>query len=509
MPPSDTRTNLRPERARDRLAQRGLADAGRADEREDRARAAPGRLAEPALAAAACARPGTRGCGPSRPRGRRGRRPARGVPRRCRALSSAAHAPRQLGHPVEVRADPAVLRATARRCARGGRARARPPSRTSSGMPASLDLARGTPRRRRPSPSSPSSLRIALICSRSRNSRWRFSMPSLTSVRILSFSSISASVSLRPRRHELEARLDVEGLEDLDLLLEATGRASSRWCRRSRRGRLMPRRNSATCGTPRDSTIDLDDGPVLARELLGPRGGRLGVVGRLDLDPEWRRRCRARPRPRRRGGGLGSRGPPARRAGGRRPRPSRRCRPGRSGRRAAGRAAARRRRAASTAARGLVGLDREGDDHAGQHDAGGQGQEGEGLRVDRHDGAPSDACNGPGHLPGPHDSLERPAASCLFPSGNRDYTRIRVCPGPSPRRYGECHADRPDHGAHLQRLRSGQRLGRGLLLAVLRPLPPGGPRASRSAAHRRAHVDELAAAGGGARCEEAALLPGP
>ena len=36
-PPSEMRTNLRVHRPRDRLAERGLADAGRADEAQDRA----------------------------------------------------------------------------------------------------------------------------------------------------------------------------------------------------------------------------------------------------------------------------------------------------------------------------------------------------------------------------------------------------------------------------------------------------------------------------------------
>ncbi len=124
---------------------------------------------------------------------------------------------------------------------------------TSSGMPASAIFLRYSSTTFS-SPSSPSSLRIALICSRSRNSRWRFSMPSLTSVRIFSFSSRSASTSLDQREHDLQALLDVDRLEHLHLLLEReVGRVAAGVGDRA--GVEIPRRNSATPGTPRASTM--------------------------------------------------------------------------------------------------------------------------------------------------------------------------------------------------------------------------------------------------------------
>ena len=55
---------LAAERARDRLAERGLADAGRADQREHRAGAAAADDLEAALGATARGRRGTRRSGP-------------------------------------------------------------------------------------------------------------------------------------------------------------------------------------------------------------------------------------------------------------------------------------------------------------------------------------------------------------------------------------------------------------------------------------------------------------
>ena len=120
-----------------------------------------------------------------------------------------ARRPRHVDQPVEVGADPAVLGRLLARALEPAELASRPARGRRRACPASAILARYSSTTSS-SPSSPSSLRIALICSRSRNSRWRFSMPSLTSVRILSFSSSSASVSLRPREHQLEPRLDVE-----------------------------------------------------------------------------------------------------------------------------------------------------------------------------------------------------------------------------------------------------------------------------------------------------------
>ena len=160
---------LAAERARDRLADRGLAGAGRPDQRQDRAGALV--LARCRAPGAACARRGTRRCGPSRPRGRRGRR------RAPRARASGRGAPRS--------ACPTARRAASRgRCGSSRPRREASPmrssrpssrsacSRTSSGMPASSIFVRYSSTTE-PS-SSPSSLRIDSICLRRKYSRCCF-----------------------------------------------------------------------------------------------------------------------------------------------------------------------------------------------------------------------------------------------------------------------------------------------------------------------------------------------
>ena len=173
---------------------------------------------------------------------------------------------------------------------------------TSSGMPASAIFLRYSSTTFS-SPSSPSSLRIALICSRSRNSRWRFSMPSLTSVRIFSFSSRSASTSLAQPSDDLQALLDVDRLEDLDLLLERqVGRVAAGVGDRAGVGDPAEELGDAGHAARLDDV--LDDGAVLAGELRGALGGgrrpRPAPPG-----PTWPRRCRGRRAPRPRGAGRG------------------------------------------------------------------------------------------------------------------------------------------------------------------------------------------------------------
>ena len=73
---------LAAEGARHRLTERGLPDAGGPDQGQDGARAAPVRPARGRARPAACARPGARGCAPSRRSARRG-------PRRGSAPASA------------------------------------------------------------------------------------------------------------------------------------------------------------------------------------------------------------------------------------------------------------------------------------------------------------------------------------------------------------------------------------------------------------------------------------
>ena len=65
----------------------------------------------------------------------------------------------------------------------------------------------------------------------------------------------------------------------------------------------------------------------------------------------------------------------------------------------------------------LVGLDREGDDHAGQHDPGRQRQQGQQVCVDIRHLAPSFSGSGSGRSTTSERSIERR----LFPVGNGDY----------------------------------------------------------------------------------------
>ena len=123
---------LAPERARDRLAERGLADAGRADEAQDRASGLPAR---------ACAPRGTRGCAldllqavvvlvEDAARLPRCRSPP------ARASSTAARSASR------GRSAPSSTRPTTRACARGASAPSCACATTSSGMPAFVDRLR-------------------------------------------------------------------------------------------------------------------------------------------------------------------------------------------------------------------------------------------------------------------------------------------------------------------------------------------------------------------------------
>ena len=157
-------------------------------------------------------------------------------------------------------------------------------SRTLSGTPSAFARSRYSWARSSPSPSSPSSLRMAASCWRRRNSRWVLSMPSETSRRICSFNVRSASVSLAHARALLEAGLDVEGLEQLDLLLHRqVGGVAGHV------GHLLGVGEAAdgvgeAAGAPRLEDV-LDDGLVLARQLGRAVAGR-GRVDGLGVDPQ-------------------------------------------------------------------------------------------------------------------------------------------------------------------------------------------------------------------------------
>src|SRR5205823_4262105 len=89
---------------------------------------------------------------------------------------------------------------------------------------------------------------------------------------------------LGPGEDLLEALLDVEGLEDLDLLLQTeVGRVPGHVGEGARLGDAPE-----DLGDLRDAAgLDdvLDGAPVLAGELAGALGHGIGLVGLLDLDP--------------------------------------------------------------------------------------------------------------------------------------------------------------------------------------------------------------------------------
>ena len=233
---------------RDRLAERGLADAGRADQREHGAGAAAADDAEAAVAAPLAHRqvlddpvldvvePGVVLVEDRAARRRCRRRPRSARSTGCRGSVSS-----------QVRIQP-----TSGDCVRGPlqlvdllAARPRGPS------PAGRRPRRGPGSRppRCPSPppvSSLSSLRTAASCWRSRNSFCCFSMPSVTSLRMVSATSSSARWSLVQRIAGLQALGDVGGLKQLQLLLGGQVAAVARPGRRSPTGR----RAAGSCPRP-------------------------------------------------------------------------------------------------------------------------------------------------------------------------------------------------------------------------------------------------------------------
>ena len=217
-------------------------------------------------------------------------------------------------------------------------------SRTSSGMPASAIFVRYSSTT--DASSSPSSLRIDSIWRRRMYSRCCFSTPDSTS-------SLDALAHLHlgePLALELEGELepleDVDGLEQLDLLLEGqVGRVARRVGERAGlRDRADERRDAAVVAAQLEDL--LDDGAVLALELADLAVGRDLVGPLLDLDEEPAAGSRSRRRRRRRGAGRSARRRGRRRAAGRCRSPRRRCRRWRTRPRASGRAGrgSRRRR---------------------------------------------------------------------------------------------------------------------------------------------------------------------
>ena len=331
--------------ARDRLADRRLARAGRADQREDRAGAlvlldaallaqlADGDVLDDPVLDVLEAR-----------RGRRRAPHARGRGRAARRTSCPTAAPRA----SRGRCGSSTTRPTARPSARGARAPSRPARGSSSGMPASSIFVRYSSMTD-PS-SSPSSLRIDSICLRRKYSRCCFSAPSCTSSRMRRRTCSSARRSRWSLSASSSRSVTSSAGQQLDLLLERqVGRVAR--CVGQRAGlddRAQELRYAAVVAAQLEDL--LDHRAVLALEVAGAAVDRLVVRALLDLDDQpaaqvgvrragdaavEARRARRRAR---------------RRAGARVQRPRRPCRPRRTRRRGAARAArARRRRRRSSA----------------------------------------------------------------------------------------------------------------------------------------------------------------
>ena len=299
---------LASEGAGHRLAQRGLAHAGGADQGQDGAR----RRADPRergrARPGACARPGARGCAPSRRSGPSWSSSRIRAASATSRLSSDCDAPGQLEDGVEPGPDPPVLGVLLARAlqlvdlALDRRAHG-------LGQVASLDLRPvvvGVPSSVVPS-SSLSSLRMASSWRRSRNSRWVFSMPSSTLVLICSRRVRSARVSrAQPMTRRRRAST-------------STVSSTSTFWARVRSGRVPGQVGhlrgvghvAQTLGHPAGAAGEedvLEHGPVLTGQLGGL--GCAGTFGdRFHLDPQgvarsrarrcrwWPARGRARPRP--------------------------------------------------------------------------------------------------------------------------------------------------------------------------------------------------------------------
>ena len=226
---------------------------GRADERQDRARALV--LGDAALLRGACARPGTRRCAPSRRRARRGRRraprarsPGRAAPRSASPHGTASSQSRYVriidASPIEspMRSSRASSRSAC--------------SRTSSGMLGVRDLLAVLLDHR------------ALVLAELLADRVELLAEEVVALLLLragldvladalAHLQLGEPLALEPQR-ELEPLDDVDRFEQLDLLARRRGRASSRLCRRARpargprgRTRRRARRRRAARGSPR------------------------------------------------------------------------------------------------------------------------------------------------------------------------------------------------------------------------------------------------------------------
>ena len=235
------------QRARDRLAERRLADAGRTDQTEDRTDAAPARRCRGRARGATRAPPGTRGCGPSRRSSLRGRRRARHALRRGRCALGRTR-PTATRRPRRASCAPMPVRGSARPSARSGRAPCRPRARTASGRFLSANFARYSATMS--SSLSPSSLRIASIWRRSNISRCCLSRSSVTLVADLVLQLQVGESLARPRRARVPVALPRRPSRAARRAAPWSARASRPRCRPAGRGRRR-RRARRRCGARR------------------------------------------------------------------------------------------------------------------------------------------------------------------------------------------------------------------------------------------------------------------
>ena len=292
MPPSDTRTNLRPSDCAIELRQRRLADAGRPDEAQDRplhvgVQLAHGEVLEDAVL-------GLLEAGVVGVEHRAGSSAGRSPPR-CAWSTAARRASRGR----------CATRCTRRRPA--GIFDSRSSSRsasffTASGMPGGLDLLRAAPR----SPSvwsspSPSSLWIAFSCSRRKYSRWFLPTSDCTCDWIFEPSS-STSSSLMRIRFRLSRRARTSSVSSTSCLTAVRDRAQARGDEVGQRGPGSVMLSASVCRSS-DSSGDSDttcwkfvlmlrcSASISRRSASAERLGRLADVGRAGR-AGWRSRRR-------------------------------------------------------------------------------------------------------------------------------------------------------------------------------------------------------------------------
>ena len=305
-PPSETRTNFRPSARATDSPSEVLPTPGGPTSVRIAPDPRPVALGEPALRAGACGPPGTRRSGPSRPRGpswsasrtRRASAMSRLSSVRTFHGSSVIQSRYVRIHPYsgdcsEVRSEPAEL-------ALGLLADV-------VGHPGLRRSSRGASRPRPQPSSSPSSLadRRHLLAQDQLALALLEALADLVAD-LAPSPRTSASVSFAQREHQLQAALDVDRLEDLDLPLEARGRASSRPMSRDLPGIVDPAEELGDRrASPRASTM-LSIVARYSRASVSARSDARLVRDRLELDPRRLAGAGHADADRRRGAGRGS-----------------------------------------------------------------------------------------------------------------------------------------------------------------------------------------------------------